>query len=84
MSTAPPASATRMKAIASVPDADGLRCVDILLRADGQFSFREFRRDPEDAGRWTLTGDYADRIFKTREDALQAAGEIVPWLRAAI
>jgi hypothetical protein len=71
-----------MKAIASIPDADGLRCVDILLHADGRFSFREFRRDPEDTGRWTLTKDYADRIFVTREEAMRAACLTIAWLDA--
>ncbi len=43
-----------MKAVDSIADADARRCVDILLRDDGTFGFKEFRRDPEDAGRRTL------------------------------
>jgi hypothetical protein len=69
-----------MKAILSIPDADGLRCVDILVGADGRFAFKEFRRDPEDSGRWTLTHDYSAQMFTTRKDALEAARSAVPWL----
>jgi hypothetical protein len=37
---------------------------DVLIifeRPDGSYGFKEFRRDPEDAGRWTL--DLGRRLF---------------------
>jgi len=61
------------KVVKSLEDADGFRCVDILQRPDGSFSFKEFRRDPEDAGRWTLLDDYSQHSYPTQHDALRAA-----------
>src|SRR5215469_14791547 len=45
--------------LASLEDAEGFRCVDIVRLPDGMFVFKEFRRDPEDSGRWTLVADYS-------------------------
>jgi hypothetical protein len=72
------------KVVKSLEDADGFRCVDILARADGTFSFKEFRRDPEDAGRWTLLGDYSQYSYPTVEDALRAAATKLAWFSAPI
>src|SRR2546430_17180696 len=68
----------------SLEDADGFRCVDILERPDGTFSFKEFRRDPEDAGRWTLLGDYSQHSYPTKDDALRAAATNLGWFSASI
>jgi hypothetical protein len=57
--------------------ADGFRCVDIFERTDGTFRFKEFRRDPEDAGRWTLIGDYSHQSYPTKDEALRAAASTV-------
>jgi hypothetical protein len=75
--------ATAMKVIISLEDADGLRCVDILEDGDGGFHFKEFRRDPEDGGRWTLVADYAAHSYSSRNEALLAAGEAISWLAAS-
>lgn len=72
-----------MKAIDSIPDADGLRCVDILQLDDGRYAFKEFRRDPEDRGRWTPVHDYSAVTFASREEALQAATQTIEWFRSA-
>jgi hypothetical protein len=69
-----------VKVVASLEDIDRLRCVDLLIRADGTFAFKEFRRDPEDGGRWSLVGDYSEMIYATREEALRAAASTLPWL----
>ena len=45
--------------VLSIEDEDGLRCVDIYPRGDGCFVFKEYRRDPEDSGAWSLVGDYS-------------------------
>jgi hypothetical protein len=68
-----------MAALMSLEDADGFRCVDILQHADGTFFFKEFRRDPEDSGRWTLLGDYSHLSFSTRDQAVQAAESRLSW-----
>jgi hypothetical protein len=70
-----------MKVISSLEDIHGSRCVDILVRDDGSFTFKEFRRDPEDAGRWTLVSDYSQSGFPTRDAALAAAAAALPWFR---
>jgi hypothetical protein len=70
-----------MTMITSLEDEDGLRCVDVFRRDDGSFGFKEFRRDPEDQGRWTLMADYSNQRFSSESEALQAAGKAVAWLR---
>ena len=66
--------------ILSLEDAEGLRCVDVFMRADGTFGFKEYRRDPEDSGRWSLIADYSGLSYTTREDALRAASANISWL----
>jgi hypothetical protein len=73
----------KAKVVKSLEDADGFRCVDILERPDGTFSFKEFRRDPEDAGRWTLLGDYSQHSYPTKDAALRAAATNLSWLSAS-
>ena len=72
------------KVIRSLEDADGFRCVDIFKRPDGSYGFKEFRRDPEDAGRWTLLGDYSQHSYATKDDALRAAATNLAWFSASI
>jgi hypothetical protein len=55
------------------------RCVDVLKHEDGTFGFKEFRRDPEDSGRWTLVRDNP-RKYPTEEQAIAAARATVAWL----
>jgi hypothetical protein len=59
------------------------RCVDILKHEDGTFGFKEFRRDPEDRGGWTLVSYDPQRIYSTKEEAVAAAKAAVLWLRDA-
>ncbi len=56
------------------------RCVDIFRRPDGTFGFEEFRRDPEDMGRWTPLAYHSTRTFGSEREALEAARAAVPWL----
>jgi hypothetical protein len=74
----------RTKVIRSLEDADGFRCVDIFECPDGSYGFKEFRRDPEDAGHWTLVGDYSHHSYATTDDALRVAATSIPWLAASI
>lgn len=57
------------------------RCVKIIRRSDGNFGFREFRRDPEDAGGWTLVSDSSQATYATEQQAAAAARAEVAWLR---
>src|SRR6516164_4963469 len=66
--------------VQSFESSDGSRCIDVIGDY-GRFYFKEFRRDPEDAGRWTLVADFSELSFATSEDALHAARRLVVWLR---
>jgi hypothetical protein len=57
------------------------RCVDILRHEDGTFGFKEFRRDPEDRGGWTLVCYNPQKIYSTEDQAVAAARAAVVWLR---
>ena len=68
------------KVLASIENAEANRCVDIFIRPDGTFGFEEYRRDPEDAGSWTLVGYHAHHVHATRDEATAAARTVVAWL----
>lgn len=71
--------------IRSVEDEYGERCVDFICSASGRdFTFKEFRRDPEDGGRWTLITDHAGQVFATEREAVSHAMDRVPWLRNSL
>jgi hypothetical protein len=69
------------RVIRSLHNADVDRCVDILKHGDGTFGFKEFRRDHEDGGGWTLVGYNPRGIYATEEAAIAAAKAAVAWLR---
>ena len=71
-----------LKVLRSIHDADVRWCVDILQCADGRLTYREFRRDPEDGGRWFITNDFAHRSFDDEEGLLIDAQSEIGWLRA--
>jgi len=56
-----------------------LRCVDVI-RFEVEFGFKEFRREPEDAGRWMLVADFTSKRFPSEADAVAAARAAIPWL----
>ena len=60
------------------PEAD--RCVDLFVRPDGTYGFEEFRRDYEDAGVWTPVNYYSGLSYNSKDQALDAARRVVPWL----
>ena len=64
----------------SIQDKSGLHCVDIFSRPNGTFGFEEFRRDPEDQGRWTGIKYYSQAEFHSEEQALESAIENIIWL----
>ena len=67
--------------VTSLHNDEADRCVDIVKRPDGTFGFKEFRRDPEDGGGWTLVWDNALAIYATEAEAVTAATVSVAWLR---
>ena len=66
--------------LASINNENASRCVDIFCRADGSFGFEEYRRDPEDQGRWSHAGNYGGRVYATRAEAEAAAAAAIAWL----
>ncbi|QRX81911.1 hypothetical protein [Glaciimonas sp. PAMC28666] len=70
--------------IDSIEDETGIHCVDLAQDANGAFSFKVFRKDPEDQGRWTLVADYSHTIYATEAEVLEAAAGKIPWLKDAI
>ncbi len=59
---------------------DAHRCIKVMRQPDGTFGLREFRRDPEDAGNWTLVRDYGRGDYATPQQAVSAAQDNVAWL----
>ncbi|MDO9412822.1 MAG: hypothetical protein Q7T81_09650 [Pseudolabrys sp.] len=84
MPDAPPRSNAELglKVLRSIHDRDARHCVDILQRADGRLTYREFRRDPEDGGRWFITNDFSHRSFADEVTLLDDAKNEVGWLAA--
>ena len=74
------ASRDAASVIESLEDQHGERCVDFITDADGGVVFKEYRRDVEDGGRWTLVADYAAVRYASRVDALAAASARLAWL----
>jgi len=68
----------------SVENDEHDRCVDLFGRPDGSFGFEAFRRDVEDAGRWTPVAYYSGVAYASRAAALEAAVAAVAWLEAAL
>ncbi len=68
----------------SIENQDHDRCVDLFKRPDGTFGFEEFRRDVEDAGRWTPVQGYAALSYRDQTAAQAAAIKAVLWLGRAI
>lgn len=66
--------------ILSLEGDDGRRCVDILPLVGGGFGFKEFRRDPEDGGRWTLVADSSATGYESQDAAIAAATTRIAWL----
>jgi hypothetical protein len=65
--------------IATLHNKDADRAVKIMKWPDGTFGCNEFRRDPEDAGRWTLVRENASGTYATQEQAIAVAR--AGWLR---
>ena len=66
--------------IATLHNRDADRCVKVIRQTDGAFGFHEYRRDPEDAGGWTLIRQNPRGTFATEAQALAAAKDDVAWL----
>lgn len=66
--------------LASIEDESGNRCVDIIRLSDGQFAYRECRRDPEDGHVWRYLSEAPPTPFDTEAAAGKAAAQDVGWV----
>ena len=71
----------RNKVLDSLENPYGDLCVDVFARPDGTFGFEEYRRDPEDNGRWQCLHRHQGRVFRSMEEARAEAKSAVPWLK---
>lgn len=67
--------------LATVEDEGEDRCVDIVRLTDGQFTFRECRRDPEDGHGWRYLSEAEPLQFDSEALARKAAAETVGWMQ---
>ncbi len=72
---------TKRTVVLSLESDDGTRCIDIVDLPDGRFGLKEFRRDPEDGGRWMLVTDRTGQTFPGVTEATHAARLSYPWLK---
>jgi hypothetical protein len=68
------------KVIKSIHNTMVDRCVDIFVRRDGTWGFKEFRRDVEDQGAWFPISNREVGRFESLENAEIAARRNVAWL----
>ncbi len=66
--------------LASIEDETGDRCVDIIRLANGQFAYRECRRDPEDSHGWRYLSQAAPTPFDSEAAAREAATQATGWM----
>jgi hypothetical protein len=66
--------------LSSLETDDGRYCVDLFCRPDGSFGYEEFRRDPEDQGRWTAVSFASGLRYPSLDAARSAASAAVAWL----
>ena len=66
--------------MSSFEDKTGFLCVDIILLENSKFSFKAYRRDPEDNSGWFFVGDQSSIQFITEDEAIQKAKMIYAWM----
>ena len=66
--------------MSSFEDKTGFLCVDIILLENSKFSFKAYRRDPEDNSGWFFVGDQSRDQFITEYEAIQKAKMRYPWM----
>ena len=66
--------------MSSFEDRTGFLCVDIILLENSNFSFKAYRRDPEDTSGWFFVGEESSIQFITEDEAIQKAKMIYAWM----
>lgn len=65
--------------VESFENAHKDHCVDVFRRADGTYGYEEWRREPEDPGRWYRTRYFSAAVFVNPELAIADASLKVAW-----
>ena len=68
------------KVIISFNDETGFQCIDIIMISSKTFTFKTFRRDPEDQTGWFPSGVVGD-IYYSKKEAILAAEDAVDWFK---
>tara|TARA_B110000003_G_C16612176_1_gene519892 strand:+ start:1219 stop:1452 length:234 start_codon:yes stop_codon:yes gene_type:complete len=68
------------KVIISFNDETGFQCIDIIMISSKTFTFKTFRRDPEDQTGWFPSGVVGD-IYSSKKEAILAAEDAVDWFK---
>ena len=68
------------KVVSSFEDETGFLCVDIVLLENSKFSYKVYRRDPEDNSGWFLIGEHSQIQFINEDEAIQEAKMIYAWI----
>ena len=68
------------KVVSSFEDRTGFLCVDIILLENSKFSFKAYRRDPEETSGWFFVGEESSIQFITEDEAIQKAKMIYAWM----
>ena len=66
--------------MSSFEDETGFLCVDIIVLDNGKFSFKAYRRDPEDNSGWFFVGEQGCAQFITEDEAIQKAKIKYSWM----
>ena len=72
-----------MKTIISFEDESGFQCVDIIMINSSCFTFKLFRRDPENPKGWFPTSTFGDQ-YTSKQEAISEAIKEVDWLNPKI
>lgn len=70
------------RVVDSIENLEKDYCVDIFVRDDGTFGFEEWRREPEDPGKWYRARYYASAVYRSAADAVADARLKVEWFGA--
>lgn len=70
------------RVVDSIENLEKDHCVDIFIRDDGTYGFEEWRREPEDPGKWYRARYYAAAVYPSAAAAAADARLKVEWFGA--
>ena len=58
--------------INSINNDDNNLCIDFFIRNNNTFVYQAYRKDPEHISGWYRIGNYAHKMFSSKQDAYPA------------